>query len=310
MGAVANLAPDLFAGIHAGVPFVDPLTSILDPSLPLTVIEWDEWGDPLHDPAVYAYMKSYSPVENVGDHPYPRILATTSLNDTRVLYVEPAKWVARLREVGADVLLKTEMSAGHGGVSGRYAAWHERAFELAWMLDVLGLGLPDRRPSLIRPSARSDQGQRVDRGSDVERGAAARAGDARRCPRGPCRRSSPGSPAIGHSPCTVTPAVSPPRAPISVCLARPTASRIVPCCPHEASRRSRSNARRRRRPTPRTVSVGGRCSPLTIQPVASCGCRCPARSPRMHRMPLGAQTRTTRGRTSCWPSVQSAEHAQ
>ncbi|HET6825398.1 MAG TPA: prolyl oligopeptidase family serine peptidase, partial [Amnibacterium sp.] len=70
---------------------------------------------------------------------YPRILATTSLNDTRVLYVEPAKWVARLREVGADVLLKVEMSAGHGGVSGRYAAWRERAFELAWILDVLGL---------------------------------------------------------------------------------------------------------------------------------------------------------------------------
>ena len=139
MGAVANLAPELFAGIHAGVPFVDPLTSILDPSLPLTVIEWDEWGDPLHDPEVYAYMRSYSPVENVERHPYPRILATTSLNDTRVLYVEPAKWVARLREVEADVLLKTEMSAGHGGVSGRYAAWRERAFELAWILDVLGL---------------------------------------------------------------------------------------------------------------------------------------------------------------------------
>jgi oligopeptidase B len=139
MGAVANLAPDLFAGIHAGVPFVDPLTSILDPSLPLTVIEWDEWGDPLHDPEVYRYMKGYSPVENVAAHPYPRILATTSLNDTRVLYVEPAKWAAKLREVGADVLLKTEMSAGHGGVSGRYAAWKERAFELAWILDVLGL---------------------------------------------------------------------------------------------------------------------------------------------------------------------------
>lgn len=139
MGAVANIAPQLFAGIHAGVPFVDPLTSILDPSLPLTVIEWDEWGDPLHDPQVYAYMKSYSPVENVADHPYPRILATTSLNDTRVLYVEPAKWAAKLREVHADVLLKTEMSAGHGGVSGRYAAWEERAFELAWMLDVLGI---------------------------------------------------------------------------------------------------------------------------------------------------------------------------
>ena len=139
MGAVANLAPELFAGVHAGVPFVDPLTSILDPSLPLTVIEWDEWGDPLHDPDVYAYMKSYSPVENVTQQPYPRILATTSLNDTRVLYVEPAKWAARLREVGADVLLKTEMSAGHGGVSGRYSAWRERAFELAWILDLLDL---------------------------------------------------------------------------------------------------------------------------------------------------------------------------
>ncbi|WP_210508757.1 S9 family peptidase [Naasia sp. SYSU D00057] len=139
MGAVANLAPDRFAGILASVPFVDPLTSILDPSLPLTVIEWDEWGDPLHDPEVYEYMRSYSPYENVTEQQYPRILAMTSLHDTRVLYVEPAKWVARLREVGAPVLLKTEMSAGHGGVSGRYSAWRERAFELAWILDVLGL---------------------------------------------------------------------------------------------------------------------------------------------------------------------------
>ena len=140
MGAVANLAPELFAGILADVPFVDALTTILDPSLPLTVIEWDEWGDPLHDAAVYAYMKSYSPYENVRtDAAYPRILAVTSLNDTRVLYVEPAKWVARLREVGADALLKCEMVAGHGGVSGRYNAWRERAFELAWLLDVLGV---------------------------------------------------------------------------------------------------------------------------------------------------------------------------
>jgi Protease II len=139
MGAVANLAPESFAGILAGVPFVDALTSILDPSLPLTVIEWDEWGDPLHDPGVYAYMKSYTPYENVReDVRYPRILAVTSLNDTRVLYVEPAKWVARLREVGAPALLKIEMSAGHGGVSGRYNAWRERAWELAWVLDVLG----------------------------------------------------------------------------------------------------------------------------------------------------------------------------
>ncbi|MYM18796.1 prolyl oligopeptidase family serine peptidase [Brevibacterium sp. 5221] len=140
MGAVANMGYDRFAGISAGVPFVDALTSILMPELPLTVIEWDEWGDPLHDPEVYAYMRSYSPYENVGEHPYPKILALTSLNDTRVLYVEPAKWVARLREVGADALLKTEMVAGHGGVSGRYDAWRERAFEYAWILDVLGVG--------------------------------------------------------------------------------------------------------------------------------------------------------------------------
>ncbi|WP_417562033.1 S9 family peptidase [Microbacterium sp.] len=140
MGAIANLAPELFAGVLAGVPFVDALTSILDPSLPLTVIEWDEWGDPLHDPEVYAYMKSYTPYENVReDAAYPRILAVTSLNDTRVLYVEPAKWVARLREAGADALLKCEMVAGHRGVSGRYNAWRERAFELAWLLDVLGV---------------------------------------------------------------------------------------------------------------------------------------------------------------------------
>jgi oligopeptidase B len=139
MGAVANLAPDAFAGILAVVPFVDPLTSILDPSLPLTVIEWDEWGNPLEDEEVYRLMKSYSPYENVRKVRYPRILAITSINDTRVLYVEPAKWVARLREVGASVLLKTEMSAGHGGVSGRYEAWRKRAFELAWVLDVMGL---------------------------------------------------------------------------------------------------------------------------------------------------------------------------
>ena len=138
MGAVANLAPRYFAGILAEVPFVDPLTTILDPSLPLTVTEWDEWGDPLHDPEVYAYMKSYSPLENVHQTHYPRILAVTSLNDTRVYFVEPAKWVAKLREVGADALLKTEMAAGHGGVSGRYNAWRERAFSYAWVVDALG----------------------------------------------------------------------------------------------------------------------------------------------------------------------------
>jgi oligopeptidase B len=140
MGAVANLAPELFAGILADVPFVDALTSILDPSLPLTVIEWDEWGDPLHDAGVYAYMRSYSPYENLrADAAYPPILAATSLNDTRVLYVEPAKWVAALRALGADAQLKIEMAAGHGGVSGRYNGWRQRAWELAWLLDRLGL---------------------------------------------------------------------------------------------------------------------------------------------------------------------------
>ncbi|HZK35757.1 MAG TPA: prolyl oligopeptidase family serine peptidase, partial [Aeromicrobium sp.] len=139
MGAVANIAPDAFKGIVANVPFVDALTSILDPSLPLTVIEWDEWGDPLHDSDVYAYMKSYTPYENVRETKYPAILAITSLNDTRVLYVEPAKWVAKLRSTktgDSPLLLKTEMNAGHGGVSGRYAAWHERAYELAWIIDT------------------------------------------------------------------------------------------------------------------------------------------------------------------------------
>ncbi|WP_166981456.1 S9 family peptidase [Paramicrobacterium fandaimingii] len=146
MGAALNLAPELFAGVHAAVPFVDALTTILNPELPLTVIEWDEWGDPLHNADVYAYMKSYSPYENVRDDvAYPRILATTSLNDTRVFYAEPAKWVARLRDVGAPVILRTEMHAGHGGVSGRYAGWRERAWEMAWILDVLGRA--DSNPS-------------------------------------------------------------------------------------------------------------------------------------------------------------------
>ncbi|RPE76554.1 MULTISPECIES: S9 family peptidase [unclassified Frondihabitans] len=141
MGAVANLAPDRFAAILAAVPFVDALTSILDPDLPLTVIEWDEWGDPLHDPEVYDYMATYTPYENVADDAsgYPKILAVTSLNDTRVLYVEPAKWVARLRDAGAPASMKIEMQAGHGGVSGRYESWRERAFEIAWLLEVLGL---------------------------------------------------------------------------------------------------------------------------------------------------------------------------
>jgi oligopeptidase B len=141
MGATVNLAPDAFAGVVAEVPFVDPLTTILDPALPLTVIEWEEWGNPLESADVYGYIKGYSPYENVSAVQYPPILALTSLNDTRVLYHEPAKWVARLRATApqGSYLLKTEMGAGHGGPSGRYDSWREEAFIIAWLLDRFGL---------------------------------------------------------------------------------------------------------------------------------------------------------------------------
>ncbi len=144
MGAAVNLAPDLFRAVHAVVPFVDPLTTILNPDLPLTVMEWEEWGNPLADPDIYATMKGYSPYENVRPVPYPALLITTSLNDTRVEVTEPAKWTARLRDTVTNpadrpILLKTEMVAGHGGVSGRYKAWKERAFQLAWLLHQVGI---------------------------------------------------------------------------------------------------------------------------------------------------------------------------
>ncbi|HEY2692927.1 MAG TPA: S9 family peptidase [Streptosporangiaceae bacterium] len=147
MGAAVNLAPEAFGGIVAQVPFVDALTTILDPSLPLTVTEWEEWGDPLHDPQVYAYMKSYAPYENVTGRTYPPILAVTSLNDTRVLYREPAKWIARLQAAGrgGPFLLKTEMVAGHGGRSGRYDAWREEALVLAWIMTTAGAKQPSHQ---------------------------------------------------------------------------------------------------------------------------------------------------------------------
>ncbi len=145
MGAVANLAPDRFRVVHASVPFVDALTTILRPDLPLTVGEWDEWGNPLTDPDIYASMRAYSPYENIAARPYPAILATTSLHDTRVFFTEPAKWVAQLRATvtsdpaSAPILLRTEMAAGHGGRSGRYAAWEQIAWEWAFVLDQLGV---------------------------------------------------------------------------------------------------------------------------------------------------------------------------
>ncbi|MBV9452453.1 MAG: S9 family peptidase [Streptosporangiaceae bacterium] len=139
MGAAVNLAPEAFAGIVAHVPFVDALNTILDPSLPLTVTEWEEWGDPLHDPEVYAYMKSYTPYENIAATRYPPVFALGGLNDTRVSYHEPAKWIARLRATasGGPFLLKTEMEAGHGGRSGRYDAWREEALVLAWVVTTI-----------------------------------------------------------------------------------------------------------------------------------------------------------------------------
>jgi oligopeptidase B len=143
VGAALNIDPGAFGAVVAQVPFVDALTSILDPSLPLTVTEWEEWGDPLHDPEVYRYMKSYSPYENIAtDRDYPPVLAVTSLNDTRVLYTEPAKWIARLQAEapGGPFLLRTEMAAGHGGRSGRYDAWLEEALVLAWIVATAGLG--------------------------------------------------------------------------------------------------------------------------------------------------------------------------
>ncbi|MQA82280.1 MAG: prolyl oligopeptidase family serine peptidase [Streptosporangiales bacterium] len=141
MGAVANLAPDRFRGILAQVPFVDALNTILDPSLPLTVIEWEEWGNPVESADMYQYMKAYSPYENVEAKDYPAIFATAGLNDPRVGYHEPAKWVARLRTMSTgdnELLLKTEMGAGHGGKSGRYDAWRDEGLYLAWAIDVVG----------------------------------------------------------------------------------------------------------------------------------------------------------------------------
>ena len=148
MGAVANLAPDLFRAIVAEVPFVDCLTTILDDTLPLTVLEWEEWGNPVEDPEVYAVMKAYSPYDNVRSVDqdgeavrYPDILATSGLSDPRGGFWEPAKWVAKLRTANPEnrVLLKTEMEAGHGGPSGRYDAWKDEAFVYAFILETLGL---------------------------------------------------------------------------------------------------------------------------------------------------------------------------
>jgi oligopeptidase B len=141
MGAVANMRPDLYKAIVADVPFVDVINTMMDASLPLTAQEWQQWGDP-HIAEQYAYMKTYSPYDNVERKAYPWLLVTTSLNDSQVMYWEPAKWVAKLRATKTDsnpLLLKINMAGGHGGSSGRYDVLRERAFRYAFMLDAVGM---------------------------------------------------------------------------------------------------------------------------------------------------------------------------
>jgi oligopeptidase B len=140
MGAVANFRPDLFRAIVADVPFVDVINTMLDASLPLTAQEWEQWGNP-NIPEQYTYMKSYSPYDNVEAKAYPWMLVTTSLNDSQVMYWEPAKWVAKLRAFKTDsnpLYFKINMAGGHGGSSGRYDRLKETAFRYSFMLDAVG----------------------------------------------------------------------------------------------------------------------------------------------------------------------------
>ena len=142
MGAVANLRPDLFCAIHSAVPFVDVMNTMMDASMPLTVGEYLEWGNP-NEKEAFDYMMSYSPYDNLEAKAYPATLVTTSFNDSQVMYWEPAKYVAKLRALKTDdneLLLKTKLeAAGHGGASGRYDRWRDRAFEMAWMLTQAGV---------------------------------------------------------------------------------------------------------------------------------------------------------------------------
>ena len=142
MGAVVNSNPELWGAVVAHVPFVDVLATMLDASLPLTPGEWPEWGNPIEDKAAFELIRSYSPYDNVRTQDYPPLLVTAGLNDPRVTYWEPAKWVARLRELKTDdneLLLKTNMGAGHGGKSGRFQSLHETAEEFAFILWQLGV---------------------------------------------------------------------------------------------------------------------------------------------------------------------------
>lgn len=142
MGVVINSDPQLWGAVVAHVPFVDVLNTMLDPTLPLTPGEWPEWGNPIEDPAAFELIRSYSPYDQVKAQAYPPLLVTAGLNDPRVTYWEPAKWVARLRELKTDdneLLLKTNMGAGHGGKSGRFESLKETAEEFAFILWQLGV---------------------------------------------------------------------------------------------------------------------------------------------------------------------------
>ena len=139
VGAVANMAPEMWKGIIAQVPFVDVVTTMLDDTIPLTTGEYDEWGNP-NEKEYYDYMKSYSPYDNVERKAYPAMLVTTGLHDSQVQYWEPAKWVAKLREMKTDnnpLYLKTDMDFGHGGASGRFEGIKEIALEYAFVLRTL-----------------------------------------------------------------------------------------------------------------------------------------------------------------------------
>jgi oligopeptidase B len=141
MGAISNMRPDLFQGIVAEVPFVDVVSTMLDPSIPLTTGEYDEWGDP-NQKEFYDYMLSYSPYDNVERKAYPAMLVTGGLHDSQVQYWEPAKWAAKLRDLKTDsnrILLKTNMDAGHGGASGRFRRYRETAFSYVFLLDLAGI---------------------------------------------------------------------------------------------------------------------------------------------------------------------------
>lgn len=140
MGAVINQAPEMWKGVVAAVPFVDVVTTMLDETIPLTTGEYDEWGNP-NEKEYYDYIKSYSPYDNIEKKDYPAMLVTTGYFDSQVQYWEPAKWVAKLREYKTDtipLLLKTNMSAGHGGASGRFQRFKEVAEEYSFLLDLAG----------------------------------------------------------------------------------------------------------------------------------------------------------------------------